>query len=389
MIRAFGVIAIVAGAMSATEVRSHESPPPVTVANEIRQIPLDPGLPVQFMYNLNDTGSQQVAAPIEGTGALFELWADGEGDDAGTKTLVDSKVIGLYMPKGIFNIDVKDKNWIGSVTDHVSGKTVQRPVYRTRADQPFSVTGTVANLLTDPTAPRAAREVNFLHLGTPATTGGYLVELDNQQTLQSLVFTGSDTFNYTGPSLPGFASDITLRNGEEKFEMRSYADETVSARWNVGSAIVKIFPVGTGVFMQQADDGGQAPFVDGQVFNDRVRDIFVHYTSVYPDSKTYVQIYKGEPSLGTVGGVVSVTVLNAAGAVEPQDTKTIYSAAGITIKDSYLQPFFEQGGSGVYTLEIIASDMPADFTNGGSERLAVISFTLNRSLRVKGQIGAK
>ncbi len=368
-------------AMSVSAVRAE-------IANEIRQIPLDPGLPVQFMYNLGDTGSQQVAAPIEGTGALFELWADGEGADAGTKTLVDSKVIGLYMPKGVFDVDVKDKDWIGSVTDEVSGETVQRPVYRTRADQPFTVTGTCEDLLSDPAAPRAAREVNFLHLGTPATGGGYYVDPANQQTMQSLVFTGASTFTYTGPTLSGF-SDSTLRNGEEKFEMRSYADETVSARWNVGSAIVRVFPVGTGIFMQDADAGGQETFASNQAFNDKVRNIYVHYTSVYPDSKTYVQIYKGSPSQGVQGGIIPVSMMNTEGAVEPQDTKTIYSADGITIKDSYLQPFFELGGSGTYTLEIIAADLPSDFINGETERLAVISFSVTRTLRVKGQIGVK
>lgn len=378
--RITGVMVAIVAAMSLSAVQAE-------VANEIRQIPLDPELPVQFMYNLGDVGSQQVAAPIEGLGALFELWADGEGDDAGTKTLVDSKVIGLYMPKGIFNVDVRDKNWIGSVTDVVSGNTVQRPVYRTRADQPFSVSGSVTDLLTDPAAPRAAREVNFLHLATPATAGGYLVEEVNQQVLQSSVFTGTDTFTYTGPTLPGFA-DLTLRNGEEKFEMRSFADETVSASWNVGSAIVKIFPVGTGIINQKESDGTQVAFQDNQVFNDSVRDIFVHYTSVYPDSRVYAQIYKGAPSLGTQGGIIPASVLNAEGAVEPQDSKTIYSDEGITIKDSYLQPFFIAGGSGVYTLEIVATGLPEDFTNGGSERLAYVSFTVNRTLRVKGKVGA-
>ena len=159
------VLAIVMSVMCASAVRAE-------VANEIRQIPLDPGLPVQFMYNLPDVGSQAVAAPIEGTGALFELWADGEGDDAGTKTLVDTKVIGLYMPKASFVVNVLD-GWRGSVTETVSGTQVARPVYRTRADQPYSVQGTVRDLLTDPLAPRAAREVNFLHLATNATAGGY------------------------------------------------------------------------------------------------------------------------------------------------------------------------------------------------------------------------
>ena len=229
------------------------------VANEIRQIPLDPDLPVQFMYNLSDVGSQQVAAPIEGTGALFELWADGEGSDAGSKTLVDTKVIGMYMPKGTFDVEVKDP-WRGSVTESVSGTEVERPVYRTRADQPFSVVGTVADLLTDPAAPRAAREVNFIHSGTNATEGGYYVDPDNEYVINSLVFTGSDSYNGVGSVLTGF-SDSTMRSGQEKFEMLSYADATVSQRWKVGSATVKVFPVGTGVFRQRDGSGGQEEFV--------------------------------------------------------------------------------------------------------------------------------
>lgn len=380
MKRITGILAIAVATVGVSTVQAD-------VANEIRQIPLDEGLPIQFLYNLPDVGSQQVAAPIEGTGALFELWADGEGEDAGTKTLVDTKVIGLYMPKGVFAVDVKDP-WRGSVTEKVSGEEIARPVYRTRADQPFTVTGSVEDLLTDPTAPRAAREVNFLHLATNASEGGYYVDPNNEYTIESLVFTGSDSYIGTGPSLTGFG-DVTLRNGEERFEMLSYADETVAARWKVGSATVKVFPVGTGTFMQRDGDGGQEAFVSNQVFTDKVRDIFVHYTAVYPDSKVYVQIYKGSPSLGTSGSPIAVTVLDATGAVEPQDSETIYSETGITIKDSYLQRYFNLGGNGVYTLEIIATDLPAGFSNGGSERLAFISFTVNRSISVRGQIGTK
>lgn len=380
MKRITGVLAVAVVAMWVSAVRAD-------VANEIRQIPLDEGLPVQFMYNLPDVGSQAVAAPIEGTGALFELWADGEGDDAGAMTLVDSKVIGLYMPKGVFTVNVLDP-WRGSVTESVSGNQVERPVYRTRADQPFSVQGSVTDLLTDPAAPRAAREVNFLHLATNATAGGYYVDPDNEYTIESLVFTGSDSYSGAGSSLTGFP-DSTLRNGEEKFEMLSYADETVPNRWKVGSATVKVFPVGTGTFMQRDGGGGQEAFAPNQVFTDKVRDIFVHYTAVYPDSKTYVQIYKDAPSLGIAGSPIAVSVLDATGAVEPQDSETIYSATGIMIKDSYLQRYFTLGGNGVYTLEIIASDLPPNFSNGGAERLAYISFTVNRSVNVRGQIGTK
>ncbi len=387
--RVAGVLVAVASVFIGNEAKAHtESPPPPSVANEIRQIPLDEGLPVQFMYDLEDVGSQQVVAPIEGTGALFELWADGEGSDSGTKTLVDSKVIGLYMPKAAFVVDVLDP-WRGSVhVDVNGGATVERPVYRTRADQPFTVRGSVTDLLTDPLAPRAAREVNFLHRAVNAESGGYFVDPVNEYTIDSLVFTGSDNYNGAGPNLTGF-TDSTLRNGVETFEMLSYADETVTERWKIGSATVKIFPVGTGIFMQRNASGGQEPFASNQVFTDKVRDIFVHYTAVYPDSKVYVQVYKGSPSLGTVGSPIAVSVLDATGAVEPQDSKSIYSATGITIKDSYLQRYFTLGGNGVYTLEIVAADMPSTFSNGGSERLSYVSFTVNRSVNVRGQIGTK
>lgn len=391
-----GVLAAIAVAMSVSASGAE-------VANEIRQIPLDAGLPVQFLYNLPDVGTQTVAAPIEGTGALFELWADGEGDDAGTKTLVDSKVIGLYMPKGDFVVDILD-DWRGFVTEEISGNTVTRPVYRTRADQPYSVTGSVTDLLTDPEAPRAAREVNFLRYATSVEEGaGYYVDPDNEETILSLVFTGSDTYPGDGPSLSGFA-DSRLMNGQEKFEMLSYADETVPQRWNVGSATVKIFPAGSGTFMQRDGSGGQEPFnsppvfTPRQVFTDKVPPIFVHYTAVYPDSMAYVQIYKGEPALGTIGTIVPGTTVDALDAAEPQDTASLYTteegdSVGITVSDAFLRKFFDANGNGngVYTLEIVNANLPPRFIGvaNGTQRLAYISFEIKNSVKVRGQIGTK
>ena len=102
-----------------------------------------------------------------------------------------------------------------------------------------------------------------------------------------------------------------------------------------------------------------------------------------------MQIYKGSPAAGTLGSKHEVSVLAATGAVEPQDSISIYSAAGIMIQDSYLQHYFRLGGNGTSPLEIVASDLPSGFSNGGSERLAYISFEVKRSVNVRGQIGTK
>ena len=135
-----------------------------------------------------------------------------------------------------------------------------------------------------------------------------------------------------------------------------------------------------------------------QVFTDKVPSIFVHYTAVYPDANTYVQIYKGEPSLNQVGTIIPGTIVDALGASEPQDTASLYTteegeSIGITVSDAFLRKFFDGNGrgNGVYTLEIVTANLPPNFIgiSNGTERLAYISFEIKNSVKVRAQIGTK
>jgi len=346
--------------------------------NMIRQIDLDSGV-VLDIYSDFDAGSSVSGMPITGPlGAIFELWAD----VGGVLTLLDVRGIGPYMPTANFLVTTADP-WQRTVVDPVSGALIPRDIYRTRADIAFSVQVTAGGLRVDPALPLAARAVSIETTGQSGDPDTYLLGPEYAISASS-VTAGAPNYIWSGLSqLTGFA-DPKKELGQQHFSMRTYPD-VVTPSWQAGRATVLVWPMASASFKQVRNASGQLdPFVSGQTFDNEVRDILVNYKDLYPESHTYVQMYRGPHVLGTVGVPITVTGLDLAGT--DYDVPQNSVPQGIKIRNVDMEEVINLGGNGLYTLEVVTGNLP--WINGGAyESVAFVNFTVGRSVRIRGQIG--
>jgi len=312
-----------------------------TFTNFIRQVQLPSG--VQWDVSVAATGQQQSALAINPGGARFELWT--VNSSPLTNYLLDSKYVGSYVP-------------IGQVV--IRSEDPYATIPRTRADRPFYVDLTVSGLLTDPTAPAAAKSVNFMHYKQSYGTGGTGVGLDRTAatliSTASIAANGTQTLTYSMTALTG--TPQTKVRGEERFSLYSLDDYQAPADL-LGSLFIQIWPVA---------DGTLTGITSGQVVRFVAPTETITLNDLYPKSTTYCQIYKGAASLGTVGTVVpgSSLVLN----------ETVPQSRVLTLTN--WDKIFD--ADGLWTLELVTS------TPFGVERLAYVTFTLDRTIQVNGNV---
>jgi hypothetical protein len=104
--------------------------------------------------------------------------------------------------------------------------------------------------------------------------------------------------------------------------------------------------------------------------------------NLYPDSRTYAQIYPGPAVLGTQGAIIGGTdrkygkFYNPDQAEEPTNVPQNLS---LTIED--LSKY--AAADGIYTLEVITC---TPFFNREPERLLTVTFEVDRVITSRGQI---
>lgn len=372
--------------------------------NIVRQTDIDTGIRLDIVTP-NDVGEQTALIPINGSGSEFQLWAD----DSGNLVFVDSKVIGPYMPKATFNVTTEDNVWVGAAVDNLNGALIPRAIYRTRVDHPYTVQVNTLGLVNVPTAPQAAKEVNYLHVGentvrTEATPFYSMGNVANEYLINSSVLTGNGSFSSTQYSqLTGF-NPSTSKVGQEHFTVRAYADlNSGTDSWRVKRATVIIWPMATGTFnVANGVDGNglpvKVPFPADQVYSGEIPTIFVQYKDLYPESKTYIRISKEGVTL-TQDEILDAMVDDGTGTgavkFEKKGTRKSYSSSNayahnpseFQITHTILQEYIDYWGNGVYTLEIITGDMP--FNSQAFESVTSISFEISNSVKVRSTIGTK
>ena len=311
--------------------------------NFIRQVQMPTG--VERDMSVSSTGEALSPLAIDPGGARFELWTV-KNTNPPTAYLLDSKYVGTYVPIAQLSITTGDP---------------YAPIRRTRADQPFSVTVEMSELLTDPNAPDASRMVNFLHHVQSYGSGdGVNVNRANATLLGTEVLTqnGFKTYSFTINQVPG-ANRAKIR-GEERFSVFSLEDYQAPES-QLASQFVQIWPVA---------DGAISGIEDGQLVRFKMPTITIQLNDLYPGSTTYTQVYKGPPVLGKEGINVPGGAWTNGLNVPQNKPLVIDDFAGV----------FDEGGDGQWTLEVITS------TPFGLDRLAYVSFNLNRTIRFNGSI---
>jgi hypothetical protein len=328
---------IVSGIFASGALASGQAAP---YTNFIRQTQMPTG--VQWDVSVEAVGEQLSALAINPGGARFDLWAIKSSPL--TNYLIDTSYVGAYVPMAGVVIRSEDP---------------YAAIPRTRADRPFYVDVTVKGLLTGETDPVASKSVKLLRHVQSYGVGGNGVGLNRTQAtmLSQVVISTNCTqrLSYILTSVPG--TDRTKVRGEERFSVFSLEDYQ-SPESQIASRYIQIWPV--------ADGSISSGLVQDQTIRQLVPQITLTLNDLYPKSRTYAQVYQGEPRLGVVGTVVPGSVLVINTSVPKSQVLVLRGYDAIFNKD------------GRWTMEILT------VTPFGTDRLSYVSFNLNRTIEVNG-----
>lgn len=299
---------------------------------------------------------------ISTTGNTFELYARGTAWD--TKVyLLDTKIIRAYSPAAQFTIATEDPYVRGDFTS-------SRYVKRTRADRPFTMNIAVSGLVaTSPS--QAERAVYFATHGCNYNTQTYSgLDLPQYLIHEGTLGNGTVALGPLYHELTGASASKAC--GEMVFTMVRYAADGVPDTI-IAQPKIEVWPVASATVENLAAS---------QIFIDRIPEVIFHYTDLYPDSRTYAQIYAGPAVLGTVGTVISATERKMGQYYNPTSgdlPATVPQTLSISVEGlSNYTPV-----DGIYTLEIITQ---TPFFSRAPERLAVITFEVDRVISSRGKL---
>jgi hypothetical protein len=339
---------------------------PLLVAQEaseawVRQTDLATGL-VYDMPQTGTGGSYLAPLPVSDTGARFELFARGTAWDTNIY-LLDTKIIRAYMPSASITISTEDDYIRG---DESSGNYVKR----TRADRPISVHATIGGLV----AGSAVLAEQSVYLGIKARNYDPEVysALDQPQYTLHEYNLGNGDFTL-GPIYHELnTGTLTEGCGEQTYTFIRYASDGVPDTI-LAQPKVEIWPIATAT----ADK-----ITEGQVFNDRIPIIPLTLKHLYPDSRTYVQVYPGAAELGKTGTVVTGTERSYGRYYNPtqvEEPTNVPQDVSISLED--LSNY--AAADGIYTVEVITE---TPFYSRAPERLLHITFEVDRVISSRGQL---
>lgn len=312
-----------------------------TYTNFIRQVQMPSG--VQWDASVAPIGGQSSALQIDLGGARFELWT--VRSSPLTSYLLDTRFVSAYLPTATVVIRSEDP---------------YATIPRTRADRPFYVEIYSSGILSGINDPVAAKSLNLLRHVQSYGAGGTGQDIDRSQatvlTQAMITQNGLQTLTYPLTSVPG--GDRTKVRGEERFSVFSLADGLTPVT-QVSSRYIQIWPVA---------DGAISGITDGQKIRFQVPDLTMVLNDLYPNSRTYAQVYPGAPRIGVSGNLIpgaSIVVNN---------TVPVNSVLSVTNYDSVFD------SDGKWTMELLTA------TPFGIDRLAYVSFTINRTLEIHATV---
>lgn len=323
----------------------------IIYTNYIRQFQTPTNVVWDASATVLEAGSRESDLAINPGGARFELWTVANTSPP-TSRLLDTAYVGTYVPVATVTIRSEDPYIIP----------------RTRVDRPFYVDIEVTGLLNGLTDPPASKAVKMTRHMQSYGVDGTGINLDRTQATlvsQSLITTNDPqtiTVPGMGTAVTGPGSKI---RGEERFSIFSIEDSRTAAdgvtyvvpETQIASKSIQIWPVADGVITGIAQN---------QLIRYQLPQLTITLNDLYPSSTTYAQVYMGEPQLGTQGRIV------------PGSAITINDSVPVNrvlVVDDYHEVFDQDGR---WTMELV-TDTPF-----GIERLAYVSFDLDRTIKMNG-----
>lgn len=311
--------------------------------NFLRQVQL----PTNVIWDVSvlPQGEQLSPLAIDPGGARFELWT--VKSDPVTVYLLDTKYVGTYVPMASIAITTEDPNTYNAIP-------------RTRADRPFIVDITTSGLRSEDSAPAPSKSVKLLRHVQSYGAGGNGVGIDRSQAtlIHQVMLTNNAVhrLSYAINSVPG--ADRSKVRGEERFSVFSLADYQAPES-QLASMFVQIWPVA---------DGSISGIASEQLIRFKLPQLTLTLNDLYPDSRTYAQVYKGGVQNGVQGTIVPGSALIVFEGAPQNRVLTVDNWDGAIDED------------GRWTLELLTA------TPFGIDRLAHVTFNVNRTIDVNGTV---
>lgn len=324
--------------------------PGAEFTNTLRQIQLPNEVRPEYVVwdvPVPDQGQQLSELAIDPGGARFELWTI--LNNPFTEFLLDTKYVSTYTPVAEVVIVSEDP---------------YKVIPRTRADRPFDVLIETNGLRNDEEAPIASKSVRLRrHVQSYGFDGNgenvdRSVETGQATLLQEVFLVDNQIHHFSFPvtAIPG--EDRTKVRGEERFSVFTIADYQAPSS-QVASMFVQVWPVANGAI---------SGIANGETLRFNTPQLTFTMEDLYPDSRTYAQLYPGAPTLGTEGKVIPGSALVVYDSM-PHD-RTLVIDKWDTMIDQ----------DGQWTLELLTA------TPFGVDRLAYVTFNINRSIEVQGSV---
>ena len=299
---------------------------------------------ITYSVEVPDEGEELSPLPIDPGGAHFEAWTI--KDQPLRSYLLDSTYVSTYTPMAEVVIVSEDP---------------YRIIPRTRADRPFDVVIETNGLITDNVdAPDAAKKVHLMRHVQSYGVDGDGDNLDRNQAtlLQELYLTKNKIYHFTFPinSIPG--EDRAKVRGEERYSIFTL-DDYQAPPSQLTSIFMQVWPVA---------NGSISGITEGESLRFSTPQITLTLQDLYPDSRTYAQVYPGAPKLDTKGTVVPGSSISIYDSV-PHDRTLVLNEWDTMIDQD-----------GQWTMEVLTS------TPFGIDRLDYMSFNINRSIEVQSSV---
>ncbi len=317
-------------------------PPPPQYTNFIRQIHMTTN--VQWDVSVAQNGSQLAPFPILLGGSRFELWSI--KSTPLTSYLLDTRYVNTYVPAAEVTVHSEDPYSV---------------IPRTRADRPFWVDVTISGLLNGTDDPEPSKKVTLMHHVQSYGTGD---GIGIDRSLATLVSTsephhnGTFTLNYAITQVPG--ADRSKVRGEERISVFSITDYQAPAS-QLAAQFIQIWPVA---------DGAVSGITPNGLYKGKMPNFSIALNDLYPSSRTFAQVYKGDPQDGVQGVIIpgSALVINH---TVPQ-TRILNIADWDNVFDA----------DGRWTMEVLT------LTPFGIDRLSSVTFDLDRTIHVNGSVSS-
>jgi hypothetical protein len=328
----------------------------------VRQTDLKTGQVYDIPYT-TPGGPYTSPLPVSEDGAKFELFARGTAWDTNIY-LLDTKLIYAYGPTARLSITTEDPYVFG---DSAGGTYVKR----TRSDRPFTITTTVSGLVSSSDASAAEKSVYYEVRAMNYDPVTYS-SLNMPTSLLHAYNLGNGELTW-GPVYHELASPTLMSGcGQQTYTCVQYAADNVPDTI-LAQPTVQIWPVATANIDK---------ITSGQVFIDRIPTITFAMGHLYPDSRTYAQIYPGPAVLGKVGTLITGTERRYGSYYNPNQGVTPTNVPqDVQIAIDNISAY--ASADGIYTLEVITE---TPFFNRTGERLLKITFEVDRVISSRGAL---